>query len=118
MREIKFRAWDSANAKMIQVKQITEHYLSKETLGYFDYPLMQYTGLKDKNGKEGYDGDLAMLGDSLWQIMWDDSYACWQMKRIDGTHLMPSIPLHNLPKSEIIGNVYSNPELLDKGGLK
>ena len=62
MREIKFRAWDLVHKKMIQVKSLEfgvgiTH--QNDDMGDIDgYLLMQYTGLKDKNGKEIYDGDI------------------------------------------------------------
>lgn len=60
MREIKFRAWDTDNKKMVLWGELLSKNLQNilSMPKYCGYELMQYTGIKDKNGKEIYEGDI------------------------------------------------------------
>lgn len=107
MREIKFRAWDAEHKKM---RGHTDPQTIQAVIFGNDYggriEIMQYTGLKDKNGKEIYEGDIAILPDRWpkFPVRYIDGMFC-----LEGT----SWPLHEYyEECEIIGNIYENPELL------
>ena len=116
MREIKFRAWDKV------VKQMKYYdapmkltFSSGEIFGYFipkQEELMQFTGLHDKNGKEIWEGDIFGNIPQLRCVIE------WENCRFIFKFLDPKIEKRNLMfndwarKSEVIGNIYENPELL------
>ena len=128
MRVYKFRAWDSYNNQMLDVQELNfedcfnggEMQIRTTMYGdYFDYremPIMQYTGMKDINGIEIYEGDIVaekghyVNSDRLLyqKIQWKDNYACWL--RGECQRLTPK----NIERYKIvvIGNIYDNPELL------
>ena len=81
--------------------------------------VMQYTGLKDKHGKEIYDGDIVTITyiecrrckyieSETGLIAWSTDNACWGLKVGDDKEYYPI----GWEDSEIIGNIYENPELL------
>ena len=76
--------------------------------------IMQFTGLKDKNGKEIYEGDLLKLDNLLMTIEWIPEWS-----RFMGVVDEIRCPLEeaSLLKCEIIGNIYENPELLKESGV-
>lgn len=118
MREIKFRAWEKELKEMIKVEGIK--YNPKQVIINPDGPwrtidevdLMQYTGLKDKNGAEIYEGDILQTtyptspgAKPLYKVVeWivGHSYTGFNITNQRNNHI---------PR-EIVGNIYENGELL------
>lgn len=129
MRAIKFRAWDKEQHKMLFNEErgiALSGKLYNESDDWFyafddrkgsyegkDIELMQYTGLKDKNGKDIYEGDI--LKHQIWsytavKVIWDD--CMFRVITVKGEeHNLPLVSLQT-NSCEVIGNVYENPELL------
>ena len=121
MREIKFRAWDRdqmfENVAVVDGKPLRRTYFATDIYGPFwqKSTLMQYTGLKDKNGKEIYEGDILEFDaeewgspdekDRRWAVEWDAVDGCWQTG--GGTTSECSA------WKEVIGNIHENPELIE-----
>ena len=129
MVDIKFRAWHKLNKRM--------HYNVQDTFcvqGLGDcfgdilsapskFEVMMYTGLKDKNGKEIYEGDIVSAKyiydkrtTDKAQVIWREDKASFGLKSLKGLtneeyELYKITAEHNL---EVIGNIYENPELLNK----
>ena len=129
MREIKFRAWDKNNNEMVEVVSIdygayktkieylTVKYKNNETLTEYadNFELIQYTGLKDKNGKEIYAGDICKAvtknnNSVIGVVEYRSGYYV-----IDGKDEYAVLRewLENFIYIEKLGNKYENPELLE-----
>ena len=115
-RPIKFRAWDKEIKKIVGIQGICWKNENSEIedfniggLGYGvnyhespeNFILMQYTGLKDKNGKEIYEGDIMFepFTKSKTVIEWKD-------------YINSMAGFQNLSTWEVIGNIYENKDLL------
>ena len=123
-REIKFRVWDVGNKEMLEVQELdfeSTFYGGRIAIrpdqynDYFDTEdmiLMQYTGLKDKNGKEIYEGDIVKIKDrdeDIGKVIYEHNGFSIDVTNMNKNYGRVSF-VNNF--MEVIGNIYDNPELL------
>jgi hypothetical protein len=117
MREIKFRAWFTEQNKMFSWEDLINKIgVSRTVFVETDnWKPMQYTGLKDKNGREVYEGDIidGLFHDyeGPFEIIYFNG--CSSVKAVDD--YFPCLG-EGYRGVEVIGNIYENPELLGKDG--
>nr|DAP59743.1 MAG TPA: YopX protein [Caudoviricetes sp.] len=138
MRDIKFRIWDGAKNEWLASSD-------KDALPYYGFALVgevmtvqsppiwsldegniveQFTGLKDKNGTEIYEGDICSFtsktGKYVGTVEWTGGLAGFGLRMVKNNFLYTFSELDtmgvNLDTLKVIGNIHENPELLEEYG--
>lgn len=117
MRDFKFRLWDD-NAKRwlsrgesveVAFSQLFPESIKAEANFYLE----QYTGFKDQNGREIYEGDIIWLFGIHLEVVWSQDEAKFDLMNKDfrvGAFVFNKNTVQHI---EIIGNIHENPELLE-----
>jgi uncharacterized phage protein (TIGR01671 family) len=134
-REIKFRAWNKKDKVMVDVAamnfgpsglwSLIEDAVDAELQLADGYELMQYTGLKDKNGREIYEGDVVSFG-SIWArgdesdpqeeshcgvVEFDSDWGMYKVNCGADSYALGDVITFD--GYGVIGNIFENPELLE-----
>ena len=134
-REIKFRAWNKKDKVMVDVAamnfgpsglwSLIEDAYDAELQLADSYELMQYTGLKDKNGREIYEGDILKVTSEDWEsyvatVKWfgKEDYRAFDLEGIPTSwsydaNALATIFQEGVETCEVIGNIFEDKQLLE-----
>lgn len=126
MKELKFRVWDKEretflnnvfiglDGKLYQFSKVTIFGIAITYLDSENKNISKFTGLHDKNGKEIFEGDIIKIKDETYRITYNGCFSSFDMTNIDKAKQYKDLYILNrdYQKSEIVGNIYQNRELL------
>lgn len=115
MREIKFRAWDGKKMWDDPIQEtdgpefttLNDNIQTGFRLASYTH-LMQYTGLKDKNGVEIYHKDYVQMGPWRYIVEWDDKAAKFYLAAENELDTQKYTMTHATKSGEVVGNIYEN----------
>ena len=133
MRDIKYRAWDGDRRRFVAVTGLRApdgvvkavlwyNFPTREVETLRNFELLEYTGLKDKNGREIYEGDIIPISNetetrNAYVEFYDGAFVI-AGPAADGSGEILRALLGELvdeyKATEVIGNIYENPELLER----
>lgn len=135
MREFKFRAWDKNQKKMkdVWLNKLIDRFgvQGSNVFDNDDYEVMQWTGYKDRDNKDIYEGDIISSPNgqikkaliyfsqaTFWYKEWDEMYEEWHHSEMGWCEQYGSKEIGILHWSanrialKVIGNVFEHPELM------
>ncbi len=120
--ELKFRAFNKRTKKLYRSGALsfsTERhsfmmYSDKDMDGVKDddMEIMQYTGQKDLNNKEIFQRDIVMIDEAKYIVVWDNNRGGWSYTDVERRLKMTAFGRSEANRSEVLGNEFEHPELL------
>ncbi len=119
---LKFRVWNTSGNAYVPRSQfillsdgtLIQEIGGEDVIWNSTSPEM-CTGLKDKNGKLIYEGDIVKTEwfdeKTIYQVVWDEKMACFLFESNNFFYLFDDLPAD---VTEIIGNIHENPEMLEQ----